>query len=294
MWVSGSLGLWGLGFFGLENLPKSVWPKSVNTLNHQKWPKSVWPKVGQAHNWPKSVRELAKVGLAKVGHDPGETLGVGLCPQHPGGHAYGQDSRVLLPSGTGHGFATVRPECGLPHVDGVPESRGVCPPNLTSKLWSGSVLHSSNALSPPDPNGKLAIPCKASERAKMGAGEGKKTRNFWPSQPSGPHPSGPHPSGQQFGAPPFGAPTLRVPFSPSSPLPPLPPLRLALSGTGPNRSGLNRLNGLAQSGLALSAAAPVSTGRLRCVGCPCQRRRARTPQCQGAVVVDMTAADNRR
>ena len=32
-------------------------------------------EVGQAHNWPKSVKELAKVGLAnvglaKVGHDP--------------------------------------------------------------------------------------------------------------------------------------------------------------------------------------------------------------------------------
>ena len=34
-------------------------------------------EVGQAHNWPKSVKELAKVGLAKVGHDL--CVGVGVC-----------------------------------------------------------------------------------------------------------------------------------------------------------------------------------------------------------------------
>ena len=38
-------------------------------------------KVGQAHDWPKSVKNwpksvLAKVGLAKVGHDPNHIVRV--------------------------------------------------------------------------------------------------------------------------------------------------------------------------------------------------------------------------
>ena len=49
----------GSGLLGFKNLGQNT-----ETL---KLAKVGLAKVGQAHNWPKSVKELAKVGLAKVG-----------------------------------------------------------------------------------------------------------------------------------------------------------------------------------------------------------------------------------
>ena len=86
----------GGGLKGVSRAPAPLWRDSWGKrLKHQFWPKSAWPKsatqmlakvgqlrlakigqnflakvglakVGQAHNWPKSVKKLAKIGLAAL------------------------------------------------------------------------------------------------------------------------------------------------------------------------------------------------------------------------------------
>ena len=64
------LGLWGFGFrsqcrsLGFGLFGSRNFGQNTKTL---KLAKVGLAKVGQAHNWPKSVKELAKVDLAKVG-----------------------------------------------------------------------------------------------------------------------------------------------------------------------------------------------------------------------------------
>ena len=55
-------GFWVWALWGSENLTKTLKLAKVGLA-----------KVGQAHDWPKSVKKLAKIGLAKVGQHS-ETL----------------------------------------------------------------------------------------------------------------------------------------------------------------------------------------------------------------------------
>ncbi len=64
------LGLWGLDFLCSQNRAKTLKLAKIGMAKVGQHIKALkLAKVGQAHNWPKSVKELAKVCLAKVGHD---------------------------------------------------------------------------------------------------------------------------------------------------------------------------------------------------------------------------------
>ena len=71
--LNASLWVWGFGLFGFrkfdQNTGQSRFAKVGQHSETLKLAKVGLAKVGQAHDWPKSVKILA-VGLAKVGHDP--------------------------------------------------------------------------------------------------------------------------------------------------------------------------------------------------------------------------------